>query len=376
MSDISRRDFLKWLSKASAAILASPVVPGIFAADGDSSTFEMLVVGDSIVWGQGLDEKDKFYSLIADWLRHDVFGGRREVNLKVKAHSGSTLKFHQEDAEKYKKAGRDETYHYDPEVNIGFPSIWRQIEVASDEYKAAGDRQGADLIMLTGGITDITVSKVLDPHGDDTKLPPLIEKYCRDEMFDVISHAAELNPNAVIAVIGYFPMVSPSSVPSRLFNSYLESMSFPRPFKPFVNNGIMRPLFFKHLQKRGIERSRIWVTESNKQLKTAVDKLNEKSGRTRAIFVRSPITEATNFETPNTLLFRMGKGGRTADPLYVSRKSQCDTELPELNRSTGIKYPVRLCEIAAVGHPDPAGARAYAEAIKAALGPVILQRSS
>jgi len=370
MSSESRRDFLKRLGAISALFIASRSGVKTFAAD-DAKPFEFLVVGDSIVWGQGLEEKDKFYSLTAEWLRNAAFGKHRDVNVKVKAHSGSTLKFHAEEAEKYKKADCDETFFHDPEVNVGFPSIWKQIEVADDEYKATGISNGADLIMLTGGITDISVENVLDPFADNKKLSPLIEKYCRDHVFDVLEHAATLHPNAIIVIVGYFPMVSPKSSKSRMFNDWLESMSFPRPLKPLANNGVVRPLFFNRLGKKAITRSRIWFDESNKNLQAAVDKLNAKYDRPRAIFVKSPITEDTCIETPNSLLFKMGKNGVVEDPLYRTRSAECESALPELKRSTGIDYPVRSCKIAGLGHPNPAGARAYAEAIKATIAPIL-----
>lgn len=63
----------------------------------------------------------------------------------------------------------------------------------------------------------------------------------------------------------------------------------------------------------------------------------------------------------------MGKKGVVEDPLYRTRSEQCRKALPELKRTTRIDYPVRLCEIAAVGHPNPEGSRAYAEVIKTAL---------
>lgn len=247
MRNVSRRDFLKLFGSATATLLLGRHT--VFAGPLSAEPFEFLVVGDSLVWGQGLEEKDKFYSLTAEWLRNDIFNRQREVNLKVKAHSGSTLTFHADEAEKYKRVGRDETYYYKPEVNVAFPSIWKQIDVAADEYGAAG-RAGADLIMLTGGITDITVSTVLDPFGDNAKLPPLIEKYCRDDMFKVLEHAARHNANALIAVVGYFPMLSPKTPTSKLFNNWLESMSFPRFLKPLANNPIIRPLFLNGYERR------------------------------------------------------------------------------------------------------------------------------
>ena len=370
MTNQSRREFLRQLGTITAFVVAGRAGRSVFAA-GEASPFEFLVVGDSLVWGQGLEEKDKFYSLTANWLRDGAFNNRREVNVTVNAHSGSTLKFHADEAKKYKKAGCDETFYHKPEVNVGFPSVWKQIEVAADRYKTAGISGGADLIMLTGGITDISVAKVLDPFGDNRKLVPQIEKYLRDDMFDVIEHAATNNPNALIAVVGYFPILSPKTPGSRLFNNWLESMSFPRALKPIANNGVIRPIFFSRLRKKGISRSRIWFVQSNRCLQEAVDKLNAAYDAPRAVFIKSPITEDTCLETPGSLLFRMNKKGVVEDPLYRERAADCSRALRELKKTTGIDYPIRLCEIAAVGHPNPAGSQAYAEAIKTTLTPIL-----
>ena len=190
-------------------------------------------------------------------------------------------------------------------------------------------------------------------------------------MFDVLVHATEIHPKSMIAVVGYFPMLSDKTPGDKLFNSWLESMGFPRVLKPFANNGIVRPILFERLRKKAITRSRIWFEESNKSISAAVDKLNAKYTKPRAVFIRSPITDDTCFETQNSMLFSLGKKGAAADPLYRTRSVDCDRDLPELKRSTGIVYPVHLCEIASVGHPNIAGARAYADAIKTALAPMI-----
>ncbi len=371
MSNVSRREFLKSLGAAALVALAGRRLP-VFAASADA--FEFLVVGDSLIFGQGLLEKDKIYTHVAEWLRTEAFGAPRNVRLKVKAHSGSTLKFHAEEAEKYRKAGRDEVFYYKPEVNVAFPSTWKQIEVAAAEYKGEGKPEGADLVMLSGCVTDITVAKVLDPDGDNTLLRQQAEKYCQHDMLDVLRHAAENNPNAVIAVVGYFPMLSPASKKSRIFNSWLESMGFPRLLKPIANNPITRKLYFERLGRRALKRSQIWNDESNKHLQIAVDRFNAApAGGTRAVFIRSPLTEENAFEAPKTLLFRMGKGGRSDDPMYDERRADCRAALPELKRTTGIEYPVRYCEIAGVGHPNPQGARLYADAIESSIQSLLTQ---
>jgi hypothetical protein len=359
------------IRKAFATAFISTLVLSPASLFGQSARpFDLLVVGDSLIWGQGLPEKDKIYTQVADWLRDGGLGSARKVDLKVKAHSGSTLKFHPDEAAAYRRAGRDETFYYKPEVNVSFPSTWKQLEVAATEYKAAG-KTGADLILLSGCITDITVAKVLDPEGNDDLLRQWAKRYCHDDMLELLQQAGRLHPNAMIAIIGYFPMVSPKSDGVRLFNSWLEARGTKRPLKWMMNNPLMRRLYFQKVGNRAIARSRLWFDESNKNLEAAIDDFNKGSNRTRAILVRSPLSEENSVEAPNTLLFRMGKNGVPEDPVYLERKADCDAALPELKRSTGLVYSVRFCEVAGVGHPNPAGARAYADAVISALPSVL-----
>jgi len=76
MKEYSRRQFLKHIGASAAFLLASRNVlsspDNFFSAD--SQPFEMLVIGDSHISGQGLLEKNKFYYLVKEWLQHEVFG--------------------------------------------------------------------------------------------------------------------------------------------------------------------------------------------------------------------------------------------------------------------------------------------------------------
>ena len=363
---VFRRHSLRPIAAILSLAIASQATPSFRRAE----TFELLVVGDSLIFGQGLLEKDKIYTHVAEWLRTSSPGTPRIVNLKMKAHSGSTLKFHADEAEAYRKAGRDETFFYKPEVNVSFPSTWKQLEVAADEYKAAG-RSGAELVLLSGCITDITVAMVLDPKGDDDLLRRQAKQFCHDDMVDVLNHAARLHPEATIAVVGYFPMISPQSNDTRLFNSWLEARKTARFLKWMLNNPIMRKVYFKKVGNKAMHRARLWFEESNRHLDSAVNDFNSRSSQPRAVFVKSPLTEENAVEAPNTMLFRMGKHGVSDDPMYSERKADCDKALPELRRSTGLDYPLLFCEVAGVGHPNPAGTKKYADAIEQLLMPII-----
>src|SRR5207302_870277 len=109
----------------------------------------------------------------------------------------------------------------------------------------------------------------------------------------VLEHAASLQPNALIVVVGYYPIVSPKSSRSAVFNTWLDSLSFPRALKPITNNGATRALFFTRICRKSVVRSRIWFDESNRYLQAAVDKLNKKYDVRRSVFIESPITEDT-----------------------------------------------------------------------------------
>jgi hypothetical protein len=148
------------------------------------------------------------------------------VDVKVKAHSGSTLTFHADEAEAYRKAGRDETFYYKPEVNVSFRARGNSSRSLVG-IQGAG-KTGADLILLSGCITDITVAKVLDPKVTRTFFDSGEEILSR-RMLELLEHAVQLHPETAIAVVGYFPMISPKSNGTRLFNGWLEARGTSRP---------------------------------------------------------------------------------------------------------------------------------------------------
>jgi lysophospholipase L1-like esterase len=362
---VSRRQFLTRLVALPSVVFAAR---GLFALPTDTP-FEFLVVGDSLVWGQGLEEKDKFYTLTKNWLEFEAFGRRIPVNLKIKAHSGSTLTLDENEAEAFRKAGLDESKFYEPEINVGFPTIERQIEIARNEYESP---ESVRLIMVSGGITDLSVAGVLNPFGNNKQLVADIDKYCGESLSRVLAHAADAFPNALIAVIGYYPMISPRTRTYDIFNFALEAYGVPRPLKPLANNVATRP-FLRIIGNKAIKRSRIWAERSEKRLRESVERLNAEKRTTRAVFIKAPIDESNTYGTPDTLVFKMLKKGRIEDSMYDERRELCDPVLTGLKDSTGLKYPIRFCETAAIGHPNPAGARAFAESIKSAIKPLLVQ---
>lgn len=360
MSTYSRRQFLKYMGAASTALLVGRTgLPA--SAHSDTKPFEMLVLGDSIASGHGLKEENKFYTLTKQWIEREMSGA---VNIKVKAHSGTTLSLHADVAEALDRAEIDETSSFNPEINVDYPTVEKQIDIAAAEYKNAGD---VDLILLSGGINDITTTVILDPFGDDEKLRCDIAKYCREQMTGLLRRAGEKFPRATIVLLGYFPLVSPKTSSGSFFDAYLDVLDVPRPLKPVANN-LLAKQFFKVFQRRSARRSRIWVTESNRCFREAAEELNSSPGATRAVFIESPIKEETCFGTRNPLVFGMGKKRRSEDETYDSRFVECQNVAPVLKKIKDLKYSVHFCRISGLAHPNAAGAKAYADTIISTLG--------
>ena len=370
--DNSRRTFLKQFAAVSALSLTSRAAfsfPNTFWVEKD---FEMLVVGDSLIAGQGLREENKIYTLTQKWLEEDMFRGKRKVNLKNKSHSGSKLFLSKEEINAFNDAEKSPETFYHPEVNFSFPSSNTQIFVAKKEYLSEGKSPNdVDLIMVSGGLTNLGSAYIINPFKKNKRLRQKIDEACNRKMYKFLENAGNVFPNATIAVLGYFPMVSKKSSTGKIYNAILELYGFPRPTKPILNN-IFSKQFFKPLHSKMNKRSKVWIEESDKALRSAVDRLNENQAKQRAVFVKSPITEAQSFGTKDSLLFGMAKKGRAGDFKYAVRQQECEKAIESV-KDIKLKFNRRRCELAGIAHPNVSGARAYFESVKTVLKTVVLR---
>ena len=359
MEKYTRRSFLKYLGAFAAVALAGRNAFSSVSFPENAENFNLLVVGDSLVWGQGLREEDKSYYLTKNWLEKDVFGGG-EINLKIKAHSGARIKLHEYEREALENAGKDGTKFYYPEINISFPSIETQVELARQEYENPAD---VNLILLSGGVADITVMQLLDPFRSNEELRKQITEYCFERMSELLENAARIFPNALIGVLGYYPIITSHTPMKTIVNDVVEIYNSPRWIKPLLNNKLIRQ-FFRRYRRKMIERSRIWFEDSTVELKRSVENLNAKFAEQRAVFIELPFGEENGYGAKNTLLWNIAKKGRGADDLYADRKIECRETLDLLREKTSLKFRTRVCELAGIGHPNIEGAKIIAQSIE------------
>jgi hypothetical protein len=163
--------------------------------------FNVLAIGDSVMWGQGLQQADKFSYKTRDWI-HGQLG--IPVSLNVKAHSGA-ITYPDPGFERY------ESLSYDGEVPTDFPTISHQLDLASSggpNQPAAGD---VDLVLVDGCVNNIKVTNIILPAPDDGGLQSGIQGYCNQGMINVLNKTVQAFPNADVIVIGYFRFISMSS---------------------------------------------------------------------------------------------------------------------------------------------------------------------
>src|SRR5438105_3453790 len=85
---------------------------------GDDRQFNLLVLGDSITWGQGLKDEHKIWYLVKAWL--EATGGR-QVRERIEAHSGAVVG-------SVGDSGGNSASPLDGEINRALPSVNDQIE--------------------------------------------------------------------------------------------------------------------------------------------------------------------------------------------------------------------------------------------------------
>jgi hypothetical protein len=368
MATVSRRHFLGRLSAAGALLAA-----GGFSAfpRTDPEPFEFLVIGDSLIWGQGLLEEQKFYYLTKQWIKNEFLNGRT-VNLNVKAHSGSTIKLDPAERLAFEMADVSVTSKLHPEVNVSFPTIKTQLEMARRDYADPGV---VDLILLSGSVPEVGVARIISPFESNNQLRRDIELYSFGHMCELIDETARAFPNALIVVVGYYPIITRHTPMSRIVNDVLEVYNWPRWTKPIMNNPVKRQIW-RLWRGKMIERSRIWLDGSTDALQRAVRYVNQSRETERVIFVPSPFGEENGYGATETLLFKVARRGRAADPKGKIRAEECGPALAELREKTDLRYRTRVCELASIGHPNPEGSAAIADAIRDTLRPLMAAKVS
>jgi len=346
----------------------------------DTAPLQMLVLGDSIMWGQGLREEEKFSSRIKCWLQEKT---NQEVKVHVEAHSGAVL---------FADSGSSFGFtSANGEVNLPNPTINEQLDHAIQFYNE--DRSSPALILLNGCINDVGVKSLLAVSTQLDDLRSRARKSCGEDMHALLQRLRRSFPQSQVLVTSYYPIVSVQTDDNAFLRLMVKKLN--------SQNPEARRMSDKEMRARLIAISDEWYTTSTARLMEAVARINAEASPAstpRVRFVEIQYGSEHVFAAPDTLLWNFmfastnargfakvivllsfGTAAyKTNDHVRESRIKSCEQAFKKPKGIKEDKHQKNLredlfliCRYASLGHPNQMGALIYTEAIKAQLLQVI-----
>ncbi len=310
-------------------------------------TYKILCIGDSIMWGQGLTEQQKFYWQTETAIR--TKNANIGVYKEVAAHSGAII-------------GVGQVSNHEPfygEIPTNFPTIFEQ----ANKFKNKPDAAFVDLCLVDGGINDMGISVFLKPsltpqkqQEQNDKIIEETKKYAYTDMKALLVHLTESFPTAKIIVTGYFPPISHQSKKLKsMVKFYLSALGIVLPPDAIIAiKGVeeLTDLAFESVANQSI----LAANELNKNLDLAVSEVNLQLVNQRVFFADPKFKEENAAFAPQPWIFSTDLAFNLEDYVIRERANACELEAGD----NGKFY----CKHASLGHPNEKGAIAYFKAIE------------
>jgi lysophospholipase L1-like esterase len=315
-------------------------------------TVRLLVFGDSVMWGGGLPEHLKYYSLAATYVSSKMENAG--VYKTIKAHHGA-------------KIGRgDNTVKGEMpgEMSSRWPTILQQVGSLSSLPDAAE----IDLVLVNGGANDLPITDVMmkskpsQLENDKATLRIRTHQYCFDDMVFMLQKIVGQFPKAKVIVTGYYHIVSEES--NQSFAQQLILALIDDPTKPLWQDTVA------DTHNKSIALSNVWVEEANKNLSAAVQSINNSLPGDPRVFFVSPETAPRNAaHGPESFLWEPDGLGGPTDPMWKGgREQERDANEARLkSEPSTLMDGYFITQRNSAYHPNPAGAQRYFEKLQPVL---------
>jgi lysophospholipase L1-like esterase len=342
-----------------------------------AAPLQLLVIGDSIMWGQGLREEEKFSARVKCWLQEKT---NREVLVHREAHSGAVI---------LNAASSPRPFPArNGEVNSETPTINEQLDHAIQFYRE--DRSSPSLILMDGCINDVGVKSLLTAYTPLEDLRRRARKSCGEDMRSLLQRVRKSFPESYVLVTGYYPIVSPLTADNLFIRLLVKSLNNRNKEAPRLSD--------KEIRARLIAISNEWYKTSTASLIEAVAKTNADGGpdsaAAKVLFVEIQFGPEHVFAAPDTLLWNFIFGStnlsgfrkvivlitfgtaayKANDHVRDSRIKSCEETFKkpkdvkeDKTQEARRKDLFLICRYASLGHPNQMGALVYTEAIKGKL---------
>lgn len=398
---IDRASFVRRLTAALA-------LPQASAAPQPSATrpFNVLILGDSIAWGQGLLPQHRWRDLLVDRLRTALQRDVKEIAPQI--HSGAVIGIGDRgeidisglySPDVYPPGQEKPTLLDKGEYAGELPSTTPTVLAQLDTLEALDPDVPIDLVVVSAGINDVRIARFLDPFASERFIDDLIELHCRRHLTVLLDRirvrCVDGNAACKVVVLSYFQMISEDSVDvpsvydfvSAIFTAPPRNASERRGRRvlagvaeaeeviaqPPPEAGPPPPRKLPELINRIVKAAARFYRASETAIDLAVDDAN-----------RAPFSSAFVHVTPNigpaqALYVVPSSASSLWAAVIGGRKPPVPTDEVAKYRETlclnlyGPKGPsLNECDIASIGHPDISGAsEGYFDAIWAKISPLL-----
>ncbi len=326
-------------------------------------TYRIVALGDSIMWGQGLLESQKFTELVGQRI---ISNGKNVYRQDRSANSGAKIMNNTGEPDfncgaspsLFDIAAPGLPVNFEGEKNCGASSVVNQV---SEWSKLPIDvRNRVDLVLIDGGINDVGVTTILSPLISENEIASQATVHCskmnsillaNPGTFNAMNSALAVFPNATILVTGYYPIVSKNSDALMIMKMANDISYGAIPLLTLAVSLLLRDSF--------VIKSKIFAETANEVLRLAVEATKD----SRVKFTVPEWNDNNSLFAPESFLFGLTSVGvifgAPEDPVATSRVPLCSTPC----RNTGTSPTSSTCAIASLGHPNAKGALAYADAI-------------
>jgi hypothetical protein len=324
----------------SGPIIESDPIPIVIA------TYQMLVIGDSVIWGEGLQDPNKIHSLVEAY--EETLHPGMSVYKTVKAHTGAILSWNTSIS----------GIEHNGDIPQDYPSIQQQANALASLPNAAT----IDLILVTSCANDVGFKHFLDPLATYPNIAARVSQYCHNDMKSFLTSLAGQFPAATIVVAGYYQGLSLDSDPNYFVTVTgvlygLEDNQGLGPDALAAAVGISpanKPLVSAH--------AAYFASQANIRLAAAVNDANVSLTPHRIFFADPGFGPTNAANASQAWLFGLAgipiPHSTDSSAALSERENQCAAVY---NTSS---FDYMFCRLAAAGHPNETGATKYFDAIK------------
>lgn len=361
---------------ATLVIVSATLAQSAGAERKEDRPLNLVVLGDSISWGQGLKDEHKTWYLIKAWLEQNT---GRAVRATVEAHSGAVIGSPDD-------ANGTSRWDLDGELSRAYPTINGQLDNA---VKRFADPKQVDLVLVNGCINDLDSRRLLNAAHTPDNIREFAQAKCGPPMEALLTRVVNAFPNAHVVVTGYYPILTEKTANDLFIRALAKRFYTPEAGGPKLSD--------KTLRARLISLNREWYQTSDQMLSAAARKIDaELRGRgshQRVLFADAGFAPDNAFAANKSRLWgfdasalrkilvvlTLGKVQlRTNDERRSQRSELCRTLFAKPEKESAEDKAARedrllRCRLAAVGHPNRKGAAMYADAISKLLKTLITE---